>query len=441
MKKIVNYLVCMMLLVTSFVPVHAVNEETNENQTQEQVQENTNEEVEEVEEEEENPYGFSIKSDSGILLEKQSGKILYAKHEEKPQDPSSLMKLLGLDLSFNTLSQSEKLTMSNEAFQTYDHQRGVLWIQMNETLSVKDLEYATMLADANDTMAMLAEGVSGKEETFLNAMQKKAKEYGMEQTVVTNVFGISDGKQQSTCLDFSKLILKAEKNENFKKCFGTRKYEIDPTNLQVNQRVLLNNCPLLDKDNGAYYEACNGAKSGGDPDNGYAIVATAKKGALELVGVVMGSDELVDAAYDLQKLFNYGFDMYQTVTITAKDIGEKKVAIKKHKIHIQDVTFYTEDDFNILLSKEVDPAHFTHEIEVENAKALDGNEMEAEVVFKYGDKEMGRAKMKRKIKNTTPVFLQRLFASEMPITDALSLLVLVLFFFIFLIKLFQPPEN
>ena len=164
-------------------------------------------------------------------------------------------------LAMKTLtSPSQEITMSKEAFQTYDHNQGVLWIQEGETLSAKDCEYATMLASANDTAAMLAEAAALSQDGFVQKMNAEAKDMNLEATVFDNIFGLSSPGNQSSAYDIAKLTRQALKNDAFREIFGASGYTIPATNKQPQSRPIAQDCELLR--NGEYsWEEATGGKS------------------------------------------------------------------------------------------------------------------------------------------------------------------------------------
>ena len=140
-------------------------------------------------------YAVEIASEYAVLIELGSGTVLFEKGADEPGDPASLAKIMTVLIAAEELNEEDSLTMSAQAFQTYNHDQGVLWIQQGETLTVKDCEYASMLASANDTCAMLAEGSAGDVSAFVKKMNARAEEIGMTNTHFDNPFGTAAAGQ------------------------------------------------------------------------------------------------------------------------------------------------------------------------------------------------------------------------------------------------------
>ena len=344
----------------------------------------------ETEEPEEEVYAVDLETDYAVLIELGSGAVLFEKQGDEPGDPASLVKIMTVLLAAEQLPDEDNLTMSSAAFQSYSHDQGVLWIQQGETLSVKDCEYASMLASANDTCAMLAEGAAGDIPSFVKKMNERASEIGLRNTHFENPFGTSAAGQYSTAYDLALLTRAAMKNNRFQTIFGASSYTLNPTNMQPQSRPIANDCELLRS--GAYqYENALGGKIGSTPANGYALAACAEKGATGLIGVVM-HEGTAEAAYrDVEALFEFGFENAQTITITPEDIGTRTVTVNEGKRHVADVVFSADSSFSILMPKGMDAERITSEIVVQNENSTDPERITANVVFLLDGEEVDSA--------------------------------------------------
>ena len=341
-------------------------------------------------------YAVDIASDRAVLVDVQSGTVLFDKHSTEQADPASLAKIMAVYLSCETLDANSMLTMSDTAFQSYSHEAGVLWIQQGEVLRAEDCEYAAMLASANDTCAMLAEGTAVSIPSFVERMNQTAGQIGMENTSFDNPFGLASEAQYSTAADIAQLVRKAIRNEQFRKIFGTPAYAMAATNMHAQQRQIVNDCALLRQ--GDYYlESVKGGKIGSTRSGGFSLAVYAEQDGNSLAAVVM-QEETADAAYrDIRALLEYGFASTLNLTITPEDIGTETVSVNDGKKHIADVVFSVDSGFNILMKNRADDAELSSEIVVYNRESADPERITAEVVF-YLDKEaVGSAPMEREI--------------------------------------------
>ena len=141
---------------------------------------------------------YRVDASSAVLMDKTSGNILFEQDKDNRIDPASLTKLMTVYLGIENLSDDKELSMTTEAFETYDHSFGVLWIEQGETMSASSAEHAAMLASANDTAAMIAEAVSSSQDGFITKMNITAAQFGMENTHFQNIFGIHNDSNYST---------------------------------------------------------------------------------------------------------------------------------------------------------------------------------------------------------------------------------------------------
>lgn len=341
-------------------------------------------------------YAVEISGNYAALIDADSGKILFEKNGNAPTDPASLTKIMTVYLACENLPLSSQLTMSDAAFGTYDHNQGVLWIQQGETLSVEDCAYASMLASANDTTAMLAEATSGSVEGFVEKMNQEAVRLGMENTSFDNCFGYSSEGNHASAADIALLCRHALKNESFQKIFGAVNYSIPATNKSAQSRVIAQDCALL-KEGDYFYDAASGGKIGSTAASGYSLCVSAKRDATSLIAVVLGEENADTAYHDIVHVLEYGFSSAQTVTFTPEEIGTREIEVMDGGRHVADVTFSCQSSFNILLPADIDPDGLTAEVEVQNEDSADPEKISAQVVFRLNGEEIGTAPMERRI--------------------------------------------
>jgi len=367
----------------------AAEEVTGENDTAEETAEPEQE------------WAVDISTDYAVLLDAESGKVLFEKNKDEACDPASLTKIMTVYLAMKTLAKDQPITMSKEAFQTYDHNQGVLWIQEGETLTAEDCEYATMLASANDTAAMLAEAAALSQEGFVQRMNSEVKEMNLESTSFDNIFGLASPGNRSSAYDMALITRQALKNEAFRNIFGASGYTIKPTNMQPQSRAIAQDCELLR--NGNYSrEDVTGGKIGSTKEGGFSLAASARRGATSLIAVVLGEENADSAYHDVVKIFEYGFQNAQTVTITAAEIGTKTVEVMDGGKHVADVVFSADSGFSILLPKDVDPSGLKAEIVVANESSSSPERISAEVRFTLNGETIGSAPMEKKIIEVKP---------------------------------------
>lgn len=377
-RKIVTVLLCMFL---SAVPVYAEGENTTPSPSPS----------------EEPQSAVSVSAAKAVLIDEDSGTVLFDKNSSESADPGSLVKIMSVYLGVTNLSSDQELTMSDTAFETYSHDTGVLWINRGETLSAESAEYASMLTSANDTTAMIAEGVSGDQDTFVSMMNQTASDLGMTGTVFSNVFGTADGTQTSTAADIALLVRKARDNDAFSAIFGAASYTIPATNVQSASRTIVNDCGFLKSSDSNYNEEVTGGRIAGTDSAGYSMVVSASRGGTNLIAVVLEEADRASAYADISALLEYGFSKFQTVTISAEEIGTKTVEVTQNSKHVYDVTFSVDSGFSILLSRDTDASNLSAEIVVQNEDSENPDDITAQVVFTLDGSEIGTADMNKEV--------------------------------------------
>lgn len=336
-----------------------------------------------------------ISASGAVLIDSVSGSVLFESNSDAHLDPASLTKIMSVYLACTKLDVTATVTMSDTAFQTYSHDSGVLWIKSGESMTALAAEYASLLYSANDTTAMLAEAVSDDQDTFVTLMNSTAASLGMGNTNFQNIFGLNNENNYSSAADLAKLVQAAIKNVTFKKIFESAGYVMEATNM-TESRPIGNDCEFLPGQDNAY-ENATGCKIGSTVEGGYALAASAESNGTSLIAVVLGETDEATAYADAQKLFEYGFNNYHTVTLSGADVGTKTIEVYVGKKHNYDVEFTSNSEFSILLPASIDKSQITMDMVTANEDSEDPNQITASVVFSIDGKEIGSVPMTAKI--------------------------------------------
>lgn len=183
---------------------------------------------------------------------------------------------------------------------------------------MEDLLYGTLLRSGNDGAVAIAEHVSGSEEEFVNLMNEKAYELGMDKTHFMNPHGLHDPNHYTTARDMATLARYAMSNPVFREIAGSKSYNIPETNthrarsLTTRHRIMLST--YSGESNSYYYAPTTGIKSGYHSMAQYCYVGAASKDGVDLISVVLCSGRY-DYMRDTKRLFEYGFSQYESVTV------------------------------------------------------------------------------------------------------------------------------
>lgn len=291
-----------------------------------------------------------------ILVDGDSGAILYNKNAYNKVYPASTTKIMTAILALENLDLNSSIVVSKNAVYSTPAGSSTINLKPGEIMTVKDLLYGLLMESGNDAANVLAEAVSGNISDFVNKMNEKAKDLGCLNTHFANAHGFHDNNHYTTPYDMLKIFKYDLKNETFKKIIETKEYVINSTNKTKEQRFLKNTDRLLFKTSedpyGAYYEYATGGKTGYTIEARGTFVGIAKKGNTTLlVGTFDGSQNISghEARFlDAVTLFNYGFNNFKNKTIFDKNKFEytitDKNAGKKYIIGLsQDISSLSDD--------------------------------------------------------------------------------------------------
>lgn len=262
----------------------------------------------------------NISSPSAILMDLKNGKILYEKEIDKKMYPASLTKVMTAVIVLENCDLNDVATVSYDAVMSLSSGYVTANLQIGEELTVEQLLYVLMVGSANDAAIVLAEHVSGSVDEFSKLMNEKAKEIGCTSTNFVNPNGAHDENHYSTARDLALIAKYAMQNETFRTIVSTTSYKLPVTNkyekedrlfTTTNALLMVNNNTRADN---YYYKYATGIKTGFTTPAGNCLIASADKGNLELLTVVLGSGQneqgLSERYIDTINLFEYGYDNY-----------------------------------------------------------------------------------------------------------------------------------
>ena len=252
-----------------------------------------------------NCYAITDTSKASILMDVDSGRVLYERNPDKERLIASITKIMTAVIALENADINEKVTVGKEILTMYGSN---IYVEVGEKLSLKDLLYGLLMRSGNDAAVVIANFISKDETAFVKLMNKKAEEIGMTNTFFANCHGLDDDtKNYSTARDMAILSSYAYKNSTYREISKTVKYQ---TKSNLKSYIWYNRNKLLTQ-----YDYATGGKNGYTPDAGRTLVTTASKDKLNLTVVT-----LADAnEYETHKsLYNYGFNNYKRVQLLSK---------------------------------------------------------------------------------------------------------------------------
>ncbi len=267
---------------------------------------------------------FDGDAPTAILMEATSGSILFEKNADELRAPSSMMKLMTVEVIFNAIKEGKiKLTdefrISENAWRRGGAPSGgsTMFAAIHSKVPVDDLLRGAIIQSGNDSCIALAEGMAGSERKFANDfMTKRARELGLTKSTFGNSNGLPDPDNRMTVRELAQLARHIILDyPEFYQLFGEREFTWNKIRQQ-------NRNPLLNSLNGA-----DGLKTGYTKEGGYGMVGSAVQNGLRLIVVINGLEDPDDRAQEAKKMLEWGFRNFEARTLFAENqlVGYAKV--------------------------------------------------------------------------------------------------------------------
>lgn len=239
---------------------------------------------------------------SAILMEASTGEVLFAHNADSHAAPASITKVMTMLLVMEALEDGnltleEKVTASPYACSMGGSQ---IWLEPMEQMTVDELLRATAIGSANDAAVALAEHLGGSEAAFVEQMNRRAAELGLENTHFVNACGLDEEGHYTSARDIALLCRELLRHEEITAYTSTWM-----DSLRNGETELVNTNRLV-----RFYEGCTGLKTGTTDQAGSCLAASAKRGELELIAVVLGAKNSSDRFDSTRALLDYGFANY-----------------------------------------------------------------------------------------------------------------------------------
>lgn len=266
-------------------------------------------------------------SESAILVESTTGKVLYEKDADLERAPASMTKIMSMILIMDAISNGNLKMTDDVIISEHASSMGGSQVYLNtgETYKVKELIKSIAIASANDAVTAMAEKIGGTEEKFVEMMNNKCKELGCTHTNFVNPHGLDAEGHFSSARDMA-LMGTYLVNTHPEILEFTSIYEDYLQRPDGSSTWLVNTNKLV-----RFYQDVDGLKTGFTETAGYCLTSTAKKNNMRLVGVVMGVDSPDNRTSDTVKLLNYGFNTFKLSVVYEKNKVIDEVRVEKGK--------------------------------------------------------------------------------------------------------------
>ena len=250
-----------------------------------------------------------VAAPSALLMEKETGTVLFAKDEHAKLEPASVTKVMTILLTMEAidsgaLSYDTMVTASAHACSMGGSQ---IWLKENEQMSVSDMLKAVCVVSANDCAVALGEAISGSEDAFVERMNQRAKELGMNDTTFKNATGLPAEGHVTSAHDIAIMSRELIRNHPDIRQYTT----IWMDTLRNGESSLVNTNKLI-----RFYEGATGLKTGSTDNALYCLSGTAERDGMELIAVIMKDVTSAQRFEDAKALLSYGFSTYALKHVT-----------------------------------------------------------------------------------------------------------------------------
>lgn len=305
-----------------------------------------------------NETDLGLFTTSCILIEANTGKVLYEENADEIHYPASMTKMMGMYLVLKAIDE-EKITFDDMVTcSSYAASMGgtQIFLESGEQMSVKDLFKSVAINSANDAITALGEYLEGSTEAFVKKMNQTAKDLGMNNTCFKNPTGFDDKEHVTTPRDMSIIAFNLVKYNELLFQF-TRLKEAYVREDSSSPFWLVNTNKML-----GHYEGMDGLKTGYTTLAKYNLTATAIRNGVRLISVVMNEDSISNRSTDTTKLLNYGFSKLELIRLYP--LHKELCTYSFSKALSKDTKIYTKEEINLIVPKGTTKESLTARVEI-----------------------------------------------------------------------------
>lgn len=289
---------------------------------------------------------LKVDAKSAVLLDFNTGEIIYKLNENDRLAPASITKIMTLLLAIEAVD-SGKINLKDQVIVS-SHAEGMggsqVYLEAGESQELEELFKAIAIRSANDAAVAVAEHISGSEDVFVKKMNDRAKALGMKNTQFSNASGLPDENHYISAYDVALMSKELLKHDKVNEWMSTYMYDMKVGKNKPSIQTMVNTNRLIKE-----YEGANGIKTGSTNEAGYCLSGSAKRGNLQLIAVVMGSENSKVRFDEAKRMLDYGFANYDSISIGKK--GDVIAVLPVEKGRVTEVELVLERDSYVLLPK------------------------------------------------------------------------------------------
>lgn len=293
---------------------------------------------------------------SAILLDADTGTIIYEKNSHDKLPPASITKIMTMLLTMEAIDEGRLKLTDKVRTSEYAASMGgsQIFLEPGEEMTVEEMLKGIAMASGNDASVAMAEKIAGTEEAFVKLMNEKAAELGMKDTHFVNCNGLPADNHYTSAHDIALMSRELLKYEGITKYTGA--YQ-DYLRKDTPKPFWLVNTNKLVR----FYTGADGLKTGYTSEAKFCLSATAKRDGLRTIAVVMGAPDTKTRNNEVSRLFDYAFSQYAMHSIYKP--GEVLGVLKVQKGSVPEITIQADKEYNVLVKKNAKTEDIRHELQ------------------------------------------------------------------------------
>ncbi len=276
----------------------------------------------------------SVSAPRAILIDADSGLVLYEKNAHETGYPASTTKVMTAILALENGNMDDIVTVSFNAVNSISYDSSKAGLYEGEEISFRDLVHTLLICSANDSANVIAEHVAGSIDAFVDLMNTRAKELGAKNTHFVNTHGLHNENHYTTAYDLAMLARHAMTIPGFSEIVCMRSYSLAPSNKFDETRYFNSTNHLLNPQSQYYYEPAIGIKTGYTDNAKSCLVSAAASGDRTFIAVVLGAENIDGQAMsfvDSRTLLSYGVENFKPIALCAENDTAEAIPVRNAK--------------------------------------------------------------------------------------------------------------
>lgn len=361
---------------------------------------------------------INISAKSAVVVNYETGDILWEKNSSALMYPASITKILSSIVAIENIDDMEAVTKISKNASGRNH--SAFRFKSGDRMTLLDLLKASLICSHNNAIIALAEYVTGNAEDFVDLMNMKAEEIGAVNSFFQNVNGLDDNSpdHKTTAADIAKIASYCMKNELFREIVDTREDVIRRNNEEIG---IINTNTLLDH----YY--IKGIKTGYTTNAGFCLVIYSEKENLKLITVTLDSASPEEKDRDALKLLDWAYDNLEYVKIV--DLGQPVLTVNTGERTITDIDLYPDRDYIKLVNVNSDIIDVENKVKTDIALPVKKNEVMGTMEVIFNDRKIEEIDLVAR-ENVSNAFIYEELSTKREVKTIYILIFLLVFYFL-----------